>query len=89
MGSFPGGSAWAMARDVCDGYILVNERTFVRMSSPDLDKLGFEMQRRLRDVRGVQPDLNDTQALRLRNRKLQRLSQASMVLESLRRKRKK
>jgi len=78
-----------MARDVCDGYILVNERTFVRMSSPDLDKLGFEMQRRLRDVRGVQPELNDTQALQLRNRKLQRLSQASMVLESLRRKRKK
>ena len=78
-----------MARDVGDGYILVNERTFVRMNSPDLDKIGFEMERRLRDVRGSQPDQNDTQALQLRNRKLQRLSQARIVLESFRCKRKK
>lgn len=86
MGSFPGGSAWAMARDVGDGYILVNERTFVRMSSPDLDKLGFEMERKLREIRGSQPDQNDTQALQQRNRKLQRLAQARMMLTAFRRK---
>ena len=77
-----------MARDVGDGYILINDRTFSRMSSPDLDKLGFEMERRLRDVRGAQPDLDDTQALQLRNRKLLRLSQARTMLLAFRRKRK-
>ncbi len=78
-----------MARDVGDGYILVNERTFVRMSSPELDKLGFEVERKLREVRGTQPDQNDTQALQLRNRRMQRLSHARMVLQAFRRKRKK
>ena len=78
-----------MARDVGDGYVLVNERTFMRMSSPDLDKIGFEMERRIRDVRGTQPDQDDTQALQLRNRRLQRLQQAKMILQAFRRKRKK
>lgn len=89
MGSFPGGSAWAMARDIGDGYILVNERTFARMTTPDLEKAGFELERRLRDVRGSQPDQTDIQALQLRNRKMQRLSQAKMVLQAFRRRRKK
>lgn len=78
-----------MARDVGDGYVLVTERTFSRMSSPDLDKIGFEMDRRLREVRGAQPDQDDTQALRLRNRRLQRLQQAKTILQTFRRKRKK
>jgi len=89
MGSFPGGSAWAMARDVGDGYILVSERTFLRMTSPDLDKIAFEMERRLREVRGSQPDQADTQALQQRNRRLQRLAQARSILVAFRRKRKK
>lgn len=78
-----------MARDVGDGYVLVTERTFLRMSSVDLDKIGFEMDRRMRDVRGTQPDQDDTQALQLRNRRLQRLQQAKMILQTFRRKRKK
>ena len=76
-----------MARDVGDGYILVNERTFARMTAPDLEKIGFEMDRRLRDVRGKQPDQTDTEALRLRNRRLQRLSQAKSVLQAFLRQR--
>ena len=71
-----------MARDVGDGYVLVNERTFARMSRADLQKIGFEMDRKLREVRGTQPDQTDIEALRLRNRKLQRLSQAKSVLQA-------
>lgn len=89
MASFPGGSAWAMARDVGDGYILVNERTFFRMAPSDLDKIGFEMERKLREIRGSQPDQEDTQALQQRNRKLQRLAQAKTMLLAFRRRRKK
>ncbi len=77
-----------MARDVSDGYVLVNERTFARMSAPDLDKIGFEMDRRVREIRGSQPDQNDTKALQLRNRKLQRLSHAKTMLQAFRRRRK-
>ncbi|MCP4202486.1 MAG: hypothetical protein GY769_11200 [bacterium] len=78
-----------MVRDVGDGYILVNERTFARMSSPDLDRIGFEMDRRLREVRGSQPDQTDVKALQLRNRKLQRLTSAKSMLQAFRRKRRK
>jgi len=77
-----------MARDVGDGYVLVNERTFARMSTRDLDRIDFEMGRRLREIRGTQPDQDDIQALQLRNRRLQRLSQARMVLQAFRSKRK-
>jgi len=88
MGSFPGGSAWAMARDVGDGYVLVNERTFARMSSSDMDKIGFELERRLREIRGSQPDQSDGSALLLRNRRLQRVAHAKAVLDGYRAKRK-
>lgn len=88
MGSFPGGSAWAMARDIGDGYVLVTPRTFANMSAADLDKVNFEMDRRLRDIRGTQPDQDDIQALQLRNRRLQRISQARAVLTAYRRRRK-
>jgi hypothetical protein len=78
-----------MARDVADGYVQVNERTFAQMTISDLEKIAFEMERRLREVRGTQPDQDDIQALRFRNRKLQRLTQAKTVLQAFRRQRRK
>ena len=76
-----------MARDIGDGYVMVSERTFSRMSARDMDKIGFELDRRLRDVRGSQPSLDDTQALRQRNQRLQRITHAKSVLAAYRRKR--
>lgn len=88
MSSFPGGSAFAMARDIGEGYHSVTERTFQRMSRPDLDKLTFEMDRLLKEVRGNQPDLEDLPAVQQRNRKIQRLNTAMMILRAYRLKRK-
>ena len=87
MVTFPGGSAWAMARDIADGYVLVTARTFQRMPASALDKISFEMERRLREIRGNQPDLEDIQALKTRNRRMQRLAQARTILLAARRKR--
>ena len=56
---FPGGSAYAMVRDVAEGYLLVTERTFKMMSRPELDQLTFEIDRHLRELRGDQPSLDD------------------------------
>ena len=88
MASFPGGSAWAMARDIGEGYHAVTERTFLRMSRADLDKLTFELNRLLQEVRGNQAPQDDVQALQQRNRKLQRLNSALTVLRAYRMKRK-
>ncbi len=82
MATFPGGSAYAMARDIGEGLILVTERTFLRFSVADLDLLAFELDRSLREVRGQQPSLEDLQAIQLRNRKIQRLQSALTILRS-------
>ena len=80
---FPGGSAWAMARDIADGYILVTARTFQRMQKAQINTLVAEINRRLRDTRSQQPDLSDSQALRLRNTQIQRLNGALRIVQGM------
>lgn len=82
MAGFPGGSAWATAKDVADGYMLVTERTFGRFEAGQLEKLAFELERALRDVRGDQPSLDDMEAIQIRNRKITRLNGALTMLRS-------
>lgn len=82
MASFPGGSAWAMAKDIAEGYVICTERTFQRFAVNELDQLAFEIDRMQRDVRGNQPALDDLPAIQQRNRKLQRLSGALAMLRA-------
>lgn len=82
MGNFPGGSAWAMAKDIGEGVLLVTDRTFLRLVPAELDQLGFELERALREVRGNQPSLDDQAALLQRNRRITRLTQAMTMLRS-------
>jgi hypothetical protein len=86
--AFSGGSAYAMARDVAEGYLLVTERTFKTMSPSELDQLVFETDRYLRELRGEQPPLDDTPALQQRQRRMQRLNTALMIVRSYRTKQK-
>jgi hypothetical protein len=81
---FPGGSAYAMARDVAEGYLLVTERTFKPMSRSDLDQIVFELDRHLRELRGEQPPLDDIPALQQRQRRIQRINTALMIVRSYR-----
>ena len=73
-----------MARDIAEGYVLVTERTFKTLTRGDLDQLGFEIDRHLRDLRGDQPALEDVPAIQLRNRRIQRLNSAIVILRSFR-----
>ena len=50
MGNFMGGSAWAMSQQIADGFVLVSERTYKRLERGELDKLGFEMEKLLREA---------------------------------------
>jgi hypothetical protein len=81
---FPGGSAYAMARDVAEGYLLVTERTFKTLTRSDLDQLSFEIDRHLRELRGDQPSLDDLPAIQQRQRKMQRLNSALQMLRGYR-----
>lgn len=84
MASFPGGSAWAMVKDIADGYLLLTERSFRPFAKPDLDKIQFELDRRLRELRGEQAPLEDLNAIQQRNRRLQRLQTATMMVQAYR-----
>ena len=81
--NFPGGSAFAMAKDVADGYLLVTERTFQRFEPAQLDQLAFEMERAQRDIRSDLSAQDDMATIQQRNRKLQRLTQAISMLRGV------
>jgi hypothetical protein len=82
MGNFMGGSAFAMARDITEGFILVTERTFSRMQRNEVEQLAFEMDRHLREIRGEQPALDDLPAIQLRNRRISRINTAMMMVRA-------
>ena len=52
MGSFMGGSAPAMARQVCDGYALLSPNSLKRLELTQMKQLEFEMDKKLRSSRG-------------------------------------
>jgi hypothetical protein len=84
----PGGSAYAMSRDIAGGFTLVTERSFRALTPADLDKLTFEMDRHMRELRGEQAATEDIPAIQQRNRRIQRLNQAMVVLRSFRQRQK-
>ena len=86
MGKFAGGSAFAMCRQVAEGYLLVSERTFRRMQPPELGQLLLEVDKLLREIRAT-PQPGDTQELQQRNRRLQRLSNCRLMIQSHRQRR--
>jgi len=73
-----------MAREVGNGYHIVTLRTFKPMTAGQLNQIAFELDRYLREVRGEQPSLDDTQAVQMRARKISRLNNALMILRNFR-----
>ena len=82
----PGGSSFAFARDIGEGYQTVTERSFKGLSKGEMDTLAFELDRALRDIRGEQAPLEDLAAIQARSRKIQRLNGALMMLRTYRQK---
>ena len=73
MGQYMGGSAPAMARQICDGYILLSPVILKRLEISQMEQLQFEMDKRLRETRGEPMDLEDQEGLQQRNRRLSRI----------------
>jgi len=82
MAGFLGGSAFTMAKDVAEGYHLITERTFKTMSRGEVEQFSFELDRCLREIRGEQAPQDDPALIQARNRKIQRLNQALMILRN-------
>jgi hypothetical protein len=86
MSKFIGGSAYAMARDIGEGYVSVTERTFKAFSAAELRQLCHELDRFLRDLRGSQSATDDMDVVRKRNRTIGRLNTANMIIRVYRQK---
>ncbi len=82
MTNFAGGSAFAMARDIAEGYVLVSERTFRKMSAAQMNQLTHEVDRHMRELRGEAGVQEGSAALQARQRKIIRLRNALTVMRS-------
>ena len=76
MGTFMGGSAPAMARQISDGYTLVTAPILKRLDVGQLDQLAFELDKKLRETRAEPIDLEDQPGLQTRNRRISRIDGA-------------
>lgn len=86
MSVFIGGSAFAMARDITEGYIIVSEHTFKKFHTADLAALQFEFEKLIRELRAEVVPADEVEAVQKKNRKLQRLQQAITMMSNFRQK---
>jgi hypothetical protein len=76
--------AWKAASDLAEGYLTLNPVSLRKYERQELDALQKELERLSRDLRGQLIPQEETEAIQLKNRKLLRLSQAAMVIQSWR-----
>jgi hypothetical protein len=84
MSAFLGGSAYAMVRDIAEGYVITTELTFKKFQAADFQTFGFELDKLLREIRGNVPPTGDVDATQKRHRRLQRLQQALTIANNVR-----
>jgi len=84
--AIPGGSAFGYARDIAEGYQVVTGRSFKGLTRPEMDQLAFEIDRGLRDIRAEQVPVDDLPMVQAKNRKIQRLNGALMMMRAYRQK---
>ncbi len=80
--AYMGGSAYAMANSLMEGYILPSPVNLKRLTAEEMRELTFEIEKLLRDQRAIVPDQNDQLALQKRNQRLVKLGQAQSVLQN-------
>jgi hypothetical protein len=81
MANFIGGSAYSMASQVAEGYLLLNHTHLKKLGKGDLAVLQQELNKVLTEARGNQPPLEDIQAQQHRNRKISRLTSALQMVQ--------
>jgi hypothetical protein len=82
MSNYMGGSAYAMARDIAEGFIQVSERTYKKMTDAEMRKLSHELDRHMRELRGEAVSPEETPVLQARQRKIIRLRNALTVMRA-------
>jgi hypothetical protein len=84
MGTFLGGSAYAMSRDIAEGYVLLSAVLLKGFTESELMQLRQQLEKVQREIRADQPATDDIQAIQKRGRKISRISSALLVLDTRR-----
>jgi len=88
MSTIRGKSLKATAFDIAEGYVVVNPIFLKSIESESLKGLYQEIARAQIEIRGQKFPHGDSQAIRFRNTRLQRLNSALMILKNYARERK-
>jgi len=83
MGNFLGGSAYAMSKDISEGFVLLNANLLKKFTLAELALLRQQLEKVQKEIRAEQPAQNDVQAIQKRGRKMSRISSAMLVLDTL------
>ena len=76
-----GGSIKAIAKDVAEGLVFINPQLLKRFSMENYKDLYLFLRKTQKEVRGQSFPTTDIPAIRKRNMRLQRLTQAVTVVE--------
>ena len=82
MAQFMGGSAFAMASQITEGYVSLTPMVLKRFGRPELTQLQFELQKQLTTLRNNQPLPDDTQGLQAYHHKVGRIRSANLVIQN-------
>lgn len=74
--------AWKVASDVAEGYLLISPVILRRYQLHEVDSLQKELEKAARELRGTVVQPEDMEAFQAKNRKLLRISQATIVLQN-------
>jgi hypothetical protein len=88
MATIRGKSLRATAFDIAEGYVVVNPIFLKSIENESLKGLYQEIARAQIEIRGQKFPHGDTQAIRFRNTRLQRLNSALMILKNFAREKK-
>lgn len=80
---FLGGSAFAMSREVSEGYILLSPSAMKKYSSVEIRALQFELEKLQREIRSDLPAQDDLDSIKKKNRKILRISSALMIIKNV------
>jgi hypothetical protein len=81
--AFMGGSSFAMAQSLMEGYIIPSPVNLKRLSVEELRELLFEIEKLLREKRSLVIDPNDFPALRDRNQRVIKLQSAQIAISNI------
>jgi hypothetical protein len=80
--AYVGGSAFAMAKDLGEGYVLLSSTMIKRLTAEEVKQLIFEVERLLIAIRAEQYPVDNSGSLQVRNRKISRLNSAMSMLRN-------